>query len=128
MKVSILVALFSMFITGASFSLSPRVQSRLITQNFMAAESSESNQELPDELVADKKLFDMNRRVRLGRSRDQDGKSNIWSIEPTMQVVEDEADDLKKNLAVGGAVIGAALVSLPLFTAFSTLFPNPADF
>jgi hypothetical protein len=26
---------------------------------------------------ADKRLFDMNRRVRLGRSRDQDGKSNI---------------------------------------------------
>jgi hypothetical protein len=25
-------------------------------------------------------LFNMNRRVRLGRSRDQDGKSNIWSI------------------------------------------------
>ena len=25
-------------------------------------------------------MFNMNRRVRLGRSRDQDGKSNIWSI------------------------------------------------
>jgi hypothetical protein len=38
------------------------------------------------------KMFDMNRRVRLGRSRDQDGKSNLWSIEPKMQVVEEEQE------------------------------------
>eukprot|EP00597_Dinobryon_sp_UTEXLB2267_P006079 CAMPEP_0170060476 /NCGR_PEP_ID=MMETSP0019_2-20121128/2400_1 /TAXON_ID=98059 /ORGANISM="Dinobryon sp., Strain UTEXLB2267" /LENGTH=114 /DNA_ID=CAMNT_0010266057 /DNA_START=197 /DNA_END=541 /DNA_ORIENTATION=+ len=79
---------------------------------------------------SDRKLFDMNRRVRLGRSRDQDGKSNIWSIEPTMEVVEGETEGAgtKTNLLVGGIVIGAAIAVLPLFAAFSKLFPDPADF
>ena len=45
--------------------------------------------------AADPELkFDMNKRVRLGRSRDQDGKSNIWSIEPTMQVSNNDDDTL----------------------------------
>lgn len=76
-------------------------------------------------------LFSMNRRVRLGRSKDEDGKSNIWSIEPTMQVVEEDEDEksgVNKNLFIGGAVIAAAIASLPLFNAFSTLFPDPSDF
>ena len=76
----------------------------------------------------DPKLFDMNKRVRLGRSRDQDGKSNIWSIEPRMEVAGEEAGGAKKNLAIVGAVILAAVISLPLFTAFSTLVPDPTDF
>ena len=44
---------------------------------------------LPPDASPEAKLkFEMNKRVRLGRSRDQDGKSNIWSIEPTMEVEE----------------------------------------
>eukprot|EP00595_Chromulina_sp_UTEXLB2642_P001235 CAMPEP_0196765510 /NCGR_PEP_ID=MMETSP1095-20130614/9482_1 /TAXON_ID=96789 ORGANISM="Chromulina nebulosa, Strain UTEXLB2642" /NCGR_SAMPLE_ID=MMETSP1095 /ASSEMBLY_ACC=CAM_ASM_000446 /LENGTH=99 /DNA_ID=CAMNT_0042123693 /DNA_START=158 /DNA_END=457 /DNA_ORIENTATION=+ len=83
----------------------------------------------PTESNPDGSLFDMNRRVRLGRSRDQDGKSNIWSIEPSMQVIdEQEGESTNKNLVIGGAVIAAALASLPLFQLFSTLFPDPADF
>ena len=67
----------------------------------------------------------------------QDGKSNIWSIEPKMVVVDEEAEDdgegggpgLKnKNLAVGGIVIAAAIAALPLFTFFSKLVPDPSDF
>ncbi|KAJ1399995.1 hypothetical protein B484DRAFT_458237 [Ochromonadaceae sp. CCMP2298] len=78
----------------------------------------------------DKKLFEMNRITRLGRSRDQDGKSNIWSIEPRMEVAEDEVEEnqTKKNLLIGGGVIGAALACLPLFKLFSSLFPDPSDF
>ena len=73
--------------------------------------------------------FDMNKRVRLGRSRDQDGKSNIWSIEPTMTVDEEDTENQgKKNLIIAGAVIGTAIGCLPLFSAFSKLFPDPADF
>jgi len=73
--------------------------------------------------------FSMNKRVRLGRSRDQDGKSNIWSIEPTMEVTDEvEADQTKTNLLIGGGVIGAAIACLPLFNYFSKLFPDPTDF
>jgi hypothetical protein len=84
------------------------------------------------EAQADKKLFDMNKNVRLGRSRDQDGKSNIWSIEPAMEVAEeedaDESSPINKNLVIGGAVIGVALACLPVFNALSSLFPDPSDY
>jgi hypothetical protein len=86
--------------------------------------------QMQDEIeVPEPKLFDMNRRVRLGRSRDQDGKSNIWSIEPTMEVVEDpNSGNGKQNLLVGGLTIGAALMCLPLFKLFSELVPDPSNY
>jgi hypothetical protein len=95
----------------------------------MADELNEAAPEVEEPAESsDPRMFDMNRRVRLGRSRDQDGKSNIWSIEPTMEVVETEEPGLNSNLKIAGLVIGAALVSLPLFSLFSTLFPDPSDF
>ena len=84
-----------------------------------------------EEEDTDAKLkFDMNKRVRLGRSRDQDGKSNIWSIEPTMEVEEgEEAEDGgKKNLVLGGVIIATAVAALPLFSLFTKLLPDPSDF
>jgi hypothetical protein len=53
-----------------------------------------------------------------------------------MVVVEDEEEGSEggggggpnKNLAVFGIIIAAAFISLPLFTFFSTLVPDPADF
>lgn len=74
--------------------------------------------------------FDMNRIVRLGRSKDQDGKSNIWSIEPKMEVDDDEEseDQGNKNLVIGATIIGAAIACLPLFNAFTAIMPDPSDF
>ena len=68
-----------------------------------------------------KKLLDMNARARMGRTKDQEGKSNIWPVETKMRVVEDEEGEnpWKMNLLVGGVVIGGALASLPLLLAFS---------
>lgn len=78
----------------------------------------------------DQKIFDMNRRVRLGRSKDQDGKSNIWSVEPTMEVVEDEegGSSLQRNLVIGAILVGTSIASLPFFNFLTTLLPDPADF
>ena len=81
-----------------------------------------------ENVAAKKELFDMNERVRLGRSRDQDGKSNIWSIEPRMEVEEEEGDQTKKNLLIAGGVIGVAIACLPIFQAFSKLVPDPSDY
>lgn len=33
-----------------------------------------------------KSFFAPNENVRLGSSRDQDGKSNVWAVEPKMRV------------------------------------------
>lgn len=49
-------------------------------------------------------------------------------------VVEEESEEggdgkgPNKNLVVGGIVIAAAIAALPLFTFFSKLVPDPADF
>ena len=48
-------------------------------------------------------------------------------------VVEDSDSDAKesslnKNLLIGGIVVGVSLACLPLFSAFSSLMPDPADF
>ena len=67
----------------------------------------------------------------------QDGKSNIWSIEPKMVVQDEDAEEdgegngpgLKnKNLVIGGAVIVAAIGVLPLFTFFSKMLPDPSNY
>ncbi len=51
------------------------------------------------------------------------------SIEPTVEVVEDEgSSSFTKNLFVGGIVIGASLALLPIFNALNGLLPDPADF
>jgi len=131
------VLLLLLALAGANaFRLSPqRLATRALQSSTrrMVIDPSDISGE-PDPAVQipmdpeDPKLFDMNKRVRLGRSRDQDGKSNIWSIEPRMEVEESNEGSSKKNLFIVGAVIGAAIVSLPLFQAFSSLVPDPSDF
>lgn len=110
-------------------------------------EAGEPDEELLEAPKTGDGLFNMNRRVRLGRSRDQDGKSNIWSIgkffchpfgnlisnfylsaEPKMEVEDSEENGANTNLVVGGAVVATALACLPLFSLFSQLFPDPSDF
>ena len=106
---------------------SPASRAMLTTQ-FAIDPTDVSPEPMPmPETYDDAKLFDMNKNVRLGRSRDQDGKSNIWSIEPRMEV-DGEDGGSKKNLLIAGVVVGAAIASLPLFNAFSSLFPDPTDY
>jgi hypothetical protein len=58
-----------------------------------------------------------NKNTRLGRSKDQDGKSNIWPVEPKMEVIEEEITDLNKNILTGGLIVTGFLATLPvLFT------------
>eukprot|EP01031_Cornospumella_fuschlensis_P035477 gene35477-43005_t len=110
----------------SSTALKPSSLKRFAEQNDVDENADFAPQDRTDE----KLRFDMNRRVRLGRSKDQDGKSNIWSIEPKMEVQEEEdgGNDLKKNAFIGGALIATAVACLPLFKVFSSLLPDPADF
>ena len=97
---------------------------------FMAGDDEDVDDAVPEfDNDQDKNLFEMNRITRLGRSKDQDGKSNIWSIEPAMEVIEgeEESDTLKKNLLIGGAIIGVAIACLPLFNVLSSFMPE-SDF
>ena len=139
MKIFTIIIVFALVSSISAFR--PTLSSRSLFKagirslSPLAMADTENNTPTPvvmseaDNEIQDPNLFDMNNRVRLGRSRDQDGKSNIWSIEPTMEVEEeDEGGAAKKNIFIAGAVIGTAIACLPLFSAFSKLFPDPADF
>ena len=129
-----LIASTAAFRPNLSRTVGLKVRARTLTPLAMSDEDKTSSpapvvMSDGDNEEQESKMFDMNNRVRLGRSRDQDGKSNIWSIEPTMEVEdEEEGGGTKKNLLIAGAVIGTAVACLPLFSAFSKLFPDPADF
>ncbi len=84
---SILVILAALLVASEAFrATKPMMRLSVLKM------SQDNNEEpfQPEETAEGQLKFDMNRRVRLGRSKDQDGKSNIWSIEPTMEVDESE--------------------------------------
>jgi hypothetical protein len=55
-----------------------------------------------------------NKNFRLGRTKDQDGKSNIWSVEPNMEVVDEEISEINKIILTSGLIITGCLFALPL--------------
>ena len=65
-----------------------------------------------------------NKIVRLGRSKDQDGKSNIWSVEPKMEVVYEEINELNKNILTGGLIVTGMLATLPVLYTLSKYMQN----
>ena len=66
-----------------------------------------------------------NSTVRSGRSLDQDGKTNIWSVEPTMIVNESDDNNLLKILGIFCSVI---LVTFQFFLLTNPIFPDPSDY
>ena len=65
-----------------------------------------------------------NKIFRLGRSKYQDGKSNIWSVEPKMEVVYEEITELNKNILTGGLIVTGMLASLPVLYTLSKYMQN----
>ena len=83
----------------------------------------------PDEpfVAPEPAFFDGNKRVRLGRSKDQDGKSNIWSIEPKMEVMEGDENQPNQLFILGG-VFAAVAAAIPIFLALTKVLPDPSDY
>ena len=80
---------------------------------------SEEEEKIDKELS---KFFELNRLVNYGRSVDEDGKSNIWGMEPKMIVEEDgrdERDEFNINLLVLVSAIMGYAISFPLFLAIT---------
>jgi hypothetical protein len=63
--------------------------------------------------------------IRSGRSLDQDGKTNIWSIEPTMFVEESKDKNTFKLL---GILCGVILIMFQIFLSTNSLFPDPSEY
>lgn len=66
-----------------------------------------------------------NTTIRSGRSLDQDGKTNIWSIEPKMIIDESKDNDLFKLFGIFGSAI---LVTFQFFLLTNPIFPDPGDY
>jgi hypothetical protein len=61
---------------------------------------------------------------RLGRSKDQDGKGNVWSVEPKMEVVDEELTEVNKNILTSGLIITGFLATLPLLYTLNQYIKN----
>ena len=66
-----------------------------------------------------------NSTIRSGRSLDQDGKTNIWSVEPTMTVDDSDDNDLFKII---GIFCSVTLVTFQFFLLTNPIFPDPSDY
>ena len=77
-----------------------------------------------EEIDSTSKIKRFNKNLRLGRSKDQDGKSNIWSVEPKMEVVDQEITDLNKNILISGLIVTGFLVSLPFLYTLNQFVQN----
>jgi hypothetical protein len=60
-----------------------------------------------------------NKNLRLGRSKDEDGKSNIWSVEPKMEVIQEEITEFNKNILTGGLIVTGFIATLPILFTLS---------
>ena len=90
-----------------------------IEEKLNKEEKREEEEKIDEELS---KFFELNRLVNYGRSVDEDGKSNIWGMEPKMIVEEngrDERDEFNINLLVLVSAIMGSAISLPLFLAIA---------
>ena len=63
--------------------------------------------------------------VERGVSVDQDGKSNVWAIEPKMEVSSKSSDENGKTALVAGGGLAAFAV---LATVILTNLPDPNQF
>lgn len=87
-------------------------------------QANDNNELDNNDLEIDTTSKSSNKIFRLGRSKDQDGKSNIWSVEPKMEVVYEEITELNKNILTGGLIVTGMLASLPVLYTLSKYVQN----
>jgi peptidoglycan hydrolase CwlO-like protein len=78
-----------------------------------------NNDENNSDLEIDTISKSINKISRLGRSKDQDGKSNIWSVEPKMEVIQEEITEFNKNILTGGLIVTGFIATLPILFTLS---------
>lgn len=77
-----------------------------------------------DDKEDDNAINKFNTNFRLGRTKDEDGKNNIWSVEPKMEVLDEEITEVKKNILTFGLIVTGFLTSLPFLYTLNKLIQN----
>ena len=70
-------------------------------------------------------LYDDNKSVERGVSVDQDGKSNVWAIEPKMEVSSKSSEETTQSVLIAGGGLAAVAVAA---VAILTNLPDPNQF
>jgi peptidoglycan hydrolase CwlO-like protein len=83
-----------------------------------------NNDENNSDLEIDTISKSINKISRLGRSKDQDGKSNIWSVEPKMEVIQEEITEFNKNILTGGLIVTGFIATLPILFSLSKYYQH----
>lgn len=63
--------------------------------------------------------------VERGVSVDQDGKSNVWAIEPKMEVSDKSSEETTQSALIAGAGLGVAAIAA---VAILSNLPDPNQF
>jgi len=100
-----------------SFSFSYKKKNSYYLLNSKNKENNKNNNDNNEEIYPTKTF-------RLGRSKDQDGKGNVWSVEPKMEVVDEELTEVNKNILTSGLIITGFLATLPLLYTLNQYIKN----
>ena len=68
-------------------------------------------------------ITETNKKIRTGRSEDEDGKTNVWSVEPKMEIVEEKNNSLK-ILAV---IIGTLSLTFQFYLLMTPFLSNLSE-
>jgi len=77
-----------------------------------------------NDLEKDNIIKPFNKNLSLGRTKEQDGKSNIWPVEPKMQIIEEEITEVNKIILTSGLIISGCLFALPLLYTLNKYILN----
>ena len=109
----------TIFFLSRLFEREDYIRQDIEKKNDMVIKNTEEIKEVSN--ITDSK----NTTIRSGRSLDQDGKTNIWSIEPKMIIDESKDNDLFKLFGIFGSAI---LVTFQFFLLTNPIFPDPGDY
>ena len=68
-------------------------------------------------------VTETNKKIRTGRSEDEDGKTNVWSVEPKMEIVEEKNNSLK----ILGVIIGTLSLTFQFYSLMTPFLSNLSE-
>ena len=90
----------------------------IIDTSIISEETDDTNEAEEYEIV------EINKKVRTGRSEDEDGKTNVWSVEPKMEIVEEKSSSLK----ILGFIIGTLSLSFQFYLMMTPFLSDLSEY
>ena len=121
------------FISNNNYNYQTKLYSRLFERegkmferdNLLIEKKSILNSTIDTEIIDEITIDKQDKKIRTGRSSDEDGKTNIWSIEPTMEIDDKKTNDVFKLL---GIFLSVTLVTFQFFLLTNPVLPDPSDY